>query len=187
MTAPARQRFTFDGYLLVEDDSVVKHEFLAGEVWAMAGGSPEHAAIIVNVSASLHGQLRGKPCRVYGSDLRVRVQATGLATYPDVTIICGSPELDPEDRKRQTVTNPTLIVEVLSPSTEDYDRGEKLEQYQRIESLCEVVLVAHDKRSVTVWRRTKETEWASDEYAGEGVVKLTSVPCELSLSDVYTV
>lgn len=126
MRLPPRQRFTFDEYLLLEDDAEVKHEFLDGEVWAMAGGPPEHAAIIGNVTTLLNVQLRGQRCRVHSTELRVRVKATGLATYPDVTVICGRLERDPDDRSGHTAINPRAIVEVLSLSTEGYDRGEKL-------------------------------------------------------------
>lgn len=111
---PARQTFSFEAYLELEEVSPVKHEFLAGQLWAMAGGTPDHAAISVNVSTLLSTTLRGRPCRVYSSDLRVRVPATGLGTYPDVTVVCGKPEFDSEDRKQRTVTNPRVIVEVLS-------------------------------------------------------------------------
>lgn len=185
MVQPARQQFSFDGYLMVEEDSPIKHEFLNGEVWAMAGGSPEHAAVIANVTAVLHAALRGNPCRVYSSDLRVRVRATGLTTYPDVTVICGAPELDPDDRKRQTVTNPTILVEVLSPSTERYDRGEKLDHYKRIETLREVVLVRHDERAVTVWRRLNGDEWTAEEYGRDAAPQLTSISCQLPVPEVY--
>src|SRR5258708_31296765 len=105
----------------------------------MAGGPPEHAAISMNIGSQLREQLRGRGCQAYSSDLRIRVLATGLATYPDVTVVCKPVELDPLDR--HTVTNPTLVVEVLSPSTAAYDRGEKLAHYQQIPSLREVVLV----------------------------------------------
>ena len=101
MAEPARQVFSFEAYLELEELSPVKHEFLAGQVWAMAGGTPDHAAISVNVSTLLSTTLRGRPCRVR-SDLRVRVLATGLGTYPDVTVVCGRPEFDGEDRKQQT-------------------------------------------------------------------------------------
>src|SRR5690606_31274388 len=121
----------------------IKHEFLDGLVWAMAGGSPEHAAIAANIVALLVNQLAGRRCRVFSSDLRVRVKATGLATYPDVTVVCEQLELDPDDPKGHTVTNPKLLVEVLSPSTAEYDRGEKLDHYRQIESLEVILLVAH--------------------------------------------
>lgn len=148
----------------------------------MAGGTPTHAAICVNVSSSLRAQLRGRGCQVYSSDLRIRVLETGLATYPDVTVVCKQAELDPEDRN--TVTNPTLVVEVLSPSTAAYDRGEKLENYKRIPSLREVVLVAHDEQLIEVWRRGDDGAWSRRE-ARHGRLALTAVDCTLTVDDVY--
>jgi Uma2 family endonuclease len=180
---PARQTFSFEAYLELEEVSPVKHEFLAGEVWAMAGGTPDHAAISVNVSTLLSTSLRGRPCRVYSSDLRVRVLATGLATYPDVTVVCGKPEFDGDDRKQRTVTNPRVIVEVPSPSTANYDRGEKLTHYQRIESLEELVLVADDERRVDVWRRTP-VGWAVSSTTA-GSVQLQALDVELPVVEIY--
>jgi len=161
----------------------VKHEFLAGEVWAMAGGTPDHAAISVNVSTLLSISLRGRPCRVYSSDLRIRVLATGLATYPDVTVVCGKPDFDGADRKQQTVTNPRVIVEVLSPSTVNYDRGEKLTHYQQIPSLQEIVLVASDEQRVDVWQRADEGWTLSSVTTGS--VRMISIEVEVPLAEVY--
>ena len=182
MAAPAHHRFTFDDYLRVEEDSSIRHEFLDGRVWAMAGGTPEHARICANVIALLNLALGSRRCSVYTTDLRIRVLATGLATYPDVSVICGQPELDPADPKRHTALNPKLLVEVLSPSTEDYDRGEKLDNYRQIASLDEVVLVHHGERKLVVWRRTG-TGWSATEYV-DGVIPLT-IGCELSIAAVY--
>jgi Uma2 family endonuclease len=185
MAHPAHQRFAFDDYLRVEEDSpTVKHEFLDGQVWAMAGGTPEHAAIAASVIALLQEAVRGKRCRVFTSDLRIRVRATGLATYPDASVVCDRTELDPEDQKRHTVLNPTVLVEVLSPSTEEYDRGEKLSHYQKIESLREVVLVAYDERRIDVWRREGEG-WRQLVVRESGAAELTSLGCTLGLDDVY--
>jgi Uma2 family endonuclease len=185
MGLPARQRFSFDEYLLLEEIAEVKHEFLDGEVWAMAGGSPEHAANIGNVTTLLNVQLRGQRCRVYSTELRVRVQATGLGTYPDITVICGHLERDPNDRTGHTAVNPRVIVEVLSPSTEGYDRGEKLSHYQLIPSLEEVVLVAHDRQEIEVVRREADGTW-SRHIAGPGqLARLTSLACDLSVIEVY--
>ena len=117
VTQPARQLFSFADYVLLEEMSTVKHEFLDGEVWAMAGGTPDHAAIAGNVFALLTTGLRGERCRVFTSDLRIRVRGTGLGTYPDASVVCDSLELDPEDQKGHTVLNPTVLVEVLSPSS----------------------------------------------------------------------
>ncbi len=184
MVAFARQRFTFGEYAELEETSTVRHEFLDGHVWAMAGGSPEHAAIAANVVALLHAQLRGKPCRVYTSDLRVRVSETGLGTYPDVTVICGRIETDAADPRHKTALNPQVIVEVLSPSTEDYDRGEKLAHYKRIASLREVVLVAYDEPRLEIWRRTSDG-WTVDVARGDAAVALPSLGCTLPLAEVY--
>ena len=185
MGLPARQRFSFDEYLLLEEIAEVKHEFLDGEVWAMAGGSPEHAAIICNVSTLLNVQLRGQRCRVYTIELRVRVKASGLGTYPDVTVVCGRLERDPDDRTGHTAINPRVLVEVLSPSTEEYDRGEKLSHYQAIPSLDEVVLVAHDRHEIEVVRREANGTW-SRHIAGPGqTARLTSLACDLAVTEVY--
>ena len=185
MGEPAHHRFTFDQYLMLEEDSGSKHEFLDGQVWAMSGGSPDHAAVAGNVLTLLNVQLSGKKCRVFTSDLRVRVVATGLGTYPDVSVICGRVELDPEDAKRHTVINPRLLVEVLSPSTEAYDRGEKLRHYQQIASVEEIVLVAHDRPEVEVVRREADGSW-SRHLAGDGeLAQLLSVGCALSVREVY--
>lgn len=121
-------RYTYREYLVFEEAANVRHEFLDGEIYAMAGGTREHAAICANIMSALSVELRGRGCQVHSSDLRVRVLETGLATYPDVTVIGDRVELDPEDRN--TITNPTLLVEVLSPSTAAYDRFEKLEHYK---------------------------------------------------------
>jgi Uma2 family endonuclease len=185
MGLPARQRFSFDEYLLLEEIAAVKHEFLDGEVWAMAGGSPEHAAVIGNVTTLLNVQLRGQRCRVYSTELRVRVKATGLGTYPDVTIVCGRLERDPDDRTGHTAINPRVLVEVLSPSTEEYDRGEKLSHYQMIPSLEEVVLVAHDRHEIQIVRREANGTW-SRHTAGSGqTARLTSIACDLAVAEVY--
>jgi len=138
--AAIRRHYTYREYIRLADEANVKLEFVAGELYAMAGGTPEHAALAANVSALLLLQLRGRRCRVHSSDLRVRVRATGLTTYPDVSVVCGEVEVDPEDAS--TALNPTVLVEILSPSTEDYDRGDRLDHYKQLASLREVVLVA---------------------------------------------
>jgi len=183
MAQAARQRISFEEYVRIEAMSAIRHEWLDGSVWAMAGGTPDHAAVAVNVSTQLATQLRGRPCRVYGSDLRLRVRATGLATYPDVTVICGRVQFDQRDSSRTTAVNPRLVVEVLSPSTEVYDRGEKLEHYKKVPGLEEILLVAHDARRVDVWRRHKGG-WRCTRVE-TGVAELVSVGCELSIAETY--
>jgi Uma2 family endonuclease len=184
VVAPVRQRFSFVEYLTLEEIAGVKHEFLDGHVWAMAGGTPAHAAIAANVIALLSAQLRDRPCRVFTSDLRIRVQATGLGTYPDVSVVCGRLETDPADPSGNTVTNPAVLVEVLSPSTEEYDRGEKLAHYQRIPSLAEIVLIAHDERRLEVWRRQGD-HWTVDVFRDGDRARLPSLESELAVAEVY--
>ncbi len=183
MSSLARhRRYTYSEYLALEAHANVRHEFFEGEIYAMAGGTPEHAAFCVNVSTAFNVQLRDRGCRVHSSDLRIRVLETGLATYPDITVVCGRAELDPVDRN--TITNPVVVVEVLSPGTAEYDRGEKLAQYQRIPSLREVVLVAHDERLIEIWRREEGGAWIRSE-ARSGSIRIASIDCTLDVADVY--
>jgi Uma2 family endonuclease len=137
------------------------------------------------VTALLGAALSGKPWSTFSSDLRVRVIKTSLGTYPDVTVVCGQLELDPEDHKRHTVTNPTVIVEVLSPSTEAYDRGEKLEHYKAIPSLAEVVLVAHDREEIEIVRREADGSWSRHVAARGRSAELASLGVSLPLDAVY--
>jgi Uma2 family endonuclease len=178
-----RHRYTMDDYLAVEEMSPVRHEFLNGEIYAMAGGTPEHAALSAAVVTVLGARLRGGPCRPYSGDLRIRVRATGLATYPDAAVVCGEPARDPESPTH--VTNPTVIVEVLSPSTEDYDRGEKRGHYQRIESLREYVLVAQDRRRVEVWFRDEAGAWQSRVHESGDDVDLPSLHLRVAVDELY--
>ncbi|MCA9553825.1 MAG: Uma2 family endonuclease [Myxococcales bacterium] len=180
----AHHSFTFPEYLRVEEESGLKHEFLDGRVWAMAGGTPEHAAIAANIIAWLSSQLRGRPCRVFSADLRIRVLDTGLTTYPDVAVVCERLEVDAQDPSGNTVTNPVVLVEVLSPSTEDYDRGEKLAHYKRIPALQEVLLVAHDEQRLEVWRRT-DTGWSLELAQGTAAARLRSLQLDLPVDEVY--
>ncbi|PRQ10257.1 Uma2 family endonuclease [Enhygromyxa salina] len=181
----ARQRHTFREYLDLEAISPIKHEFFGGHVWAMAGGSPDHARFAVNISTALANQLRGRPCAVFSSDLRIRVQATGLATYPDVSVICGELECASQDPGGNTVTNPVVIIEVLSPSTEDYDRGEKLAHYKLIPSLRDIVFVAHDERRLELWRRVDADRWTLEVVRDRGAATLASIACTLDVAAVF--
>jgi Uma2 family endonuclease len=184
MVAPAhRIRYTYAEYLALEASSNVKHEFLDGQIYAMAGGTPEHAALAAAVIGLLFPELRRGRCRAHDADLRVRVPSTGLATYPDVTVVCGPIERD--ERDEQAVTNPTLIVEVLSRSTEVYDRGDKFEHYKTLPSLRQYVLVSHRERCVEVWTRDAGGGWTSA-VAREGeVARLDSVGARLDVSELY--
>jgi Uma2 family endonuclease len=185
MVEPAHHRFTFAEYVTLDEDSGTKHEFLAGQVWAMAGGTPDHAAIAGNVVTLLNVQLSGQKCRVFSSDLRVRVVETGLGTYPDVSVVCGRLEIDPQDPKRQTVVNPRVLVEVLSPSTEEYDRGDKLNHYQKIASLEEVVLIAHDRPEIEIVRKQPDGTWSRHFARATETARLSSISCDLPVAEVY--
>lgn len=183
MSAPApRHKHTFAEYLELEEIARVRHEFYRGEIYAMAGGTPEHAAMAAEITSQLGRQLDGTPCRAYSSDLRVRVKATGLATYPDVTVICGPSERDPESATH--VTNPKVVIEVASDSTEDYDRGEKLQHYQQIASLEAVVLVDHKQPRIELWTRG-EAGWQSRQFGAGQMVPLTAVGCSLGVDSIY--
>ena len=184
MTTPlphARHHHSYEEYLAYERDSELKHEFDGGEIIAMAGGSRRHNALASRISAALENA-RSADCTAYQSHQRIRVLATGLATYPDASMTCGSIESDPADRSSETITNPILLVEVLSPSTEYADRGYKWEQYQLIPSLQEYVLVSQTVPRVEVYRRLTD-RW---EYfdVREGTVKLTT-GAMLDLSSLY--
>ena len=177
----ARHHYTYEEYLTYERDSELKHEFDAGEIFAMAGGSPRHSALASRISAALENT-RPDGCTAFQSDMRIRVLATGKATYPDASMVCGAIELDAADSSRTTITNPTLIVEVLSPSTEEVDRGSKWRDYQLIPSLQEYVLVNQAPR-LEIYRRIKSGTWEYLEVR-EGEVTLTS-GATLDLSMLY--
>jgi Uma2 family endonuclease len=177
-----RHHYTFQEYLELEEVAGVRHEFYEGEIYAMAGGTPEHAAMAAAITAMLVTQLEAAPCRVYSSDLRVRVLATGLATYPDVTVICGPTERDPNSSNH--VTNPRLVVEVLSRSTADYDRGEKLQHYQQIPVLEAIVLVDATTPRIELWARGPDG-WHAQQYAAGELVTLAAIGAVLSVDDVY--
>ncbi len=176
-------RYTYRDYLDLERAANVKHEFLDGEIYAMAGGTPEHAALAMAVGSALLTRLRGGPCRVYSSDLTVRVLETGLATYPDVSVVCGDLERDPESAV--TVTNPRLVVEVTSDGTEAYDRGEKLEHYRRIPSLAAILVISHRERRFDLW--TRRPDGAFDVATAErgGAVTIDPLGLSLEVDEVY--
>jgi Uma2 family endonuclease len=150
-------RMSYREYVAREAVSDCRHEFLHDEVFAMAGGTPEHGALAAAVVGELRASLRGKACRVYSSDVRVRVLATGLATYPDASVVCQRLETDPEDA--DAIVNPVVLVEVLSDSTEACDRGVKVAHYRRIVSLREYVLVGEGEPLVEVYRRNERDHW----------------------------
>jgi len=175
-------RYTYDEYLAYERDSGLEHEFEAGEIYAIAGGSLRHSALASRVSAALE-VARRPGCIAFQSDLRVRVLATGKATYPAASLVWGAIERDPADASGHTITNPTLIVEVLSPSTEEDDRGNKWQHYQLIPSLTEYVLVSQSHARVECFRRLPSGAWEYRDVV-EGSIAL-ECGATLELSALY--
>jgi len=174
---------TYADYLAAERNSELRHEYLRGSITAMAGGTPEHAALALAVGAELRAVLRGKPCRVYGPDLRIRIDPTDLSTYPDATVVCGPPQFSVMDP--HAIVNPTLIVEVLSDSTEAYDRGQKFSHYRRLDSLKEFLLVSQREARLELFRRADDGSWRLTE-AGQGEsLTIDSLNVTLSTDDVY--
>lgn len=181
---PTRRRVTVEEYLHLERSSETRNEYLDGEIFARAGASRRHNLIAVNVAATLHGQLRGRPCEVYPGDMRLHIPATGLYTYPDVTGVCGEPRF--EDAELDTLLNPTLVIEILSPTTEGYDRGKKFAHYRTIESLREVVLISQEEPRVESFSHQADGHWVLSEAVRlDETVALASIGCELRLADVY--
>jgi Uma2 family endonuclease len=184
MVAQPIAAMTEEEYLAFERASDARHEFLDGRVYAMAGASVDHGRIIQNTSSSLFNQLGDGPCEAITNDLRVRVSATQLNTYPDIVVVCGEPELT--DDRQDTLLNPTVLIEVLSPSTEAYDRGAKWLHYQRIESLREYVLIAQDAPAIEHYVRQGDGSWRYEATIGLGSsVTLPSLGCALALAIVY--
>lgn len=184
MSTQPRHRYSPAEYLELDREADYKSEFLNGEIFAMGGASARHALIVVNASSELRSQLRERPCTVYSTDLRVRASEHGLWAYPDVVVICGEPKF--VDEAFDTVENPILIVEVLSPSTKNYDRGEKFEHYRKLESLREYVLIAQDKPLVEHYVKQQDGTWVFSEAAGvTAAIELPSIGCSLALSELY--
>ena len=182
MSQPQRH-YTLDDYFAVEETSLVKHEFRDGEIFAMAGASLAHNDIAANVLALLRSALRDTGCRAFGSDLRVATYG-GLYTYPDVSVICGTPTL--VTGRPDTATNPVLLVEVLSDATRDYDRGDKLAAYRTIAALREVLLIDQAAVLVERWRRRDDASWSHDSYPSlADVIALAAVPVALPLREAY--
>jgi Uma2 family endonuclease len=187
MGLPAeRQRYSIAEYLHRERSASDKHEYRDGEILLMAGGTVDHSLIVANVIRELGNLLKGKPCRVFDSNLRVRIPRKVLYTYPDVSVICGPRETDPNDSAGETLTNPRLIVEVLSPSTEAYDRGEKFDRYRELDSMVEYVLVSQETPRIETFFRQADGTWLLTPVSGlASSSKLRSVEVELPLGEVY--
>ena len=183
MSTSATQRYTVDEYLALERASDEKHEYFDGEIFAMAGGSMQRSLIGANTVRELGNKLQDRPCRVFNSDMRVWCP-TGLRTYPDASVVCNQPQL--EDSEKDTLLNPIVVVEVLSPSTEAYDRGRKFEIYKSIESLREYVLVAQDRAHVDCFTRQPSGGWLLTSATGlESSIEIPALECSIRLAEIY--
>jgi Uma2 family endonuclease len=176
-------RYTYAQYVALEKESSTKHEFFDGEIYAMAGGSEDHSAITARVLAALDGAIGERPCRAHTPDLRIYVEAVGLATFPDGSVICGPFEQHPPSPVA-TAVNPTIVLEVTSDSSEEYDTGGKLEAYKTISTLREYIVVSHRERRITVHRRTEDT-WTLRVAIAGGKVTIETLGAELAVDAVY--
>ena len=184
MPLQPKPRLTPEDYLAIERSADFKSEYFDGEIFAMTGASAAHNIITLNVGSEIRQQLKNRPCIAYSNDMRVKVDPTGLYTYPDLVVVCGKAQL--EDAHLDTLLNPTLIVEVLSDSTEAYDRGRKFEHYRKLESLAEYVLISQHWPHVESYRRQPDHHWLLTESSGlDGVLRLESIDCELALAEIY--
>ncbi len=180
----AQRRLTAQQYLELEPLSEVKHEWVNGELFAMAGASAAHNRICFNLAVTLGSALVGSPCRGYTSDQRVRIPSTGLYTYPELTFVCGEVEYDPFSA--ETLINPTLLVEVLSPSTEAWDRGGRFAHYRRLPSLSEFLLVAQDRLCVEHYLRQGDTWVLTAHSEPDAVLTLASWDAHVRIATVYS-
>lgn len=184
MSTQPKTRYTPEEYLALERKAAYKSEYFNGEIFAMAGASPRHVLIVTNLVIQLGVQLKKRACTVYSSDLRLNVAPTGAYTYPDVIVVCGEPQFS--DEQKDTLINPNVIVEVLSESTQGYDRGGKFEQYRTLESFKECVLVAQDKPHVEHFTRQSDNRWILTETNNmEDSIELISINCTLALEEIY--
>ncbi|MEJ7591663.1 MAG: Uma2 family endonuclease [Planctomycetaceae bacterium] len=184
MSIIPKPRFTPEQYLAIERAAEFRSEFFCGEMFAMVGASRKHNLIAGNVSRRINQQFDGRPCEVYQSDMRVKVNKTGLYTYPDVVATCDQPRF--EDHQVDTLLNPRVVVEVLSPSTELWDRGKRFEHYRAIGSLQEFVLIAQDHVLVERFTLNADGQWALLDYRTlDDTLILDSISCQIKLSEIY--
>lgn len=185
MVLATKKLFTPEEYLAMEEVADYKSEYFQGEIFAMSGGSANHSTITSNCITGLNLALKAKPCRVFESNMRLLVKRNGLYTYPDVMVVCGKVEFVP--KRNDTLTNPVIIVEVLSPSTRDYDRVKKFALYKPLDSLREYLLVDSEQIHVTHLRRTDpESAWTIEMYDDlQTVLHLDSVGCDLALAQIF--
>lgn len=184
MSLQPKRHLTPEEYLTIERQTEVRSEYFDGEMFLMAGANERHNLIVSNIVGELRSQFKNRPCKVYPRDMRVRIPATTLYTYPDVIAICDKPQF--EDEHNDTLLNPNVIIEVLSDSTEAYDRGRKFEHYRTLESLSDYLLVVQDTHRIEHFTRQTDGRWLlSISHTLEDVVEIESVGCRLILAEVY--
>ena len=184
MVAQQDRLLTQEEYLAFERTSEVKHEYVAGEIFAMTGATRRHNLIAGNTLSGIRPQLRGRRCEIYPSDMRVKIEALGIYTYPDLSVVCGPPRF--EERREDTLLNPLLLIEVLSPSTEQYDRGMRFRRHQLIPSFAEYLLIAQDRPRIEHYLRQDDSSWVqtvSEDLAA--TLTLPTINCTLPLAMVY--
>jgi Uma2 family endonuclease len=184
MSTVPKHFITPEEYLLRERKAEFRSEYFRGEMFAMAGASANHNLIVLNAGSQLREQLKKKPCRVYPSDLKLRIEATGLYTYPDISVVCGEPQI--ESDSGDVLLNPVVLVEVLSDSTEGYDRGKKFEHYRTIPGLEHYVLIAQDRYSIDCFTRSNDGSWNLTSCQGlDEKIMLDAIESELFGTEVY--
>jgi Uma2 family endonuclease len=177
-------RITPEEYLALERKAEIKSEYIDGEMFAMSGAQREHNTIMVNLATELGVQLMDRPCEVYVADMRTKVSKTGLYTYPDAVVVCGEPEF--EDAQLDTLINPQIIIEILSKSTESYDRGKKFAHYRTLDSLQEYLLVSQTECRIERYARQDDGNWLYSETTDPGgSIELAAIACRLSMSRLY--
>jgi Uma2 family endonuclease len=186
LSAHKRRFYTIEEYLRLERVATDKHEYRDGEIVAMSGGTDDHSLIIANTVGEIRNRLKGKSCRVYESNLRLTIPRAGRYLYPDATIFCKKPALDPKDDHHETVLDPRVVIEVLSPSTAAYDRGEKFDIYRMVESIQEYVLISTTEARVETFYRQPDGAWVFGTAAGlKASIKLRAVELEVPFEEIY--
>ena len=184
MALPESTYISEKEYLALDADSDIRYEYASGEIFAMAGASREHNLICSNTHVSLANQLREHPCEVYQSDMRVQIKAKSAYRYADIVVVCGEPDF--VDTKPVSLTNPTLIIEVLSSSTEDKDHKQKSQEYRKIPSVQEYVIISQDSPYIERYRRQDELNWLYTDFNGlDKQLELASIDCTLELAEVF--
>jgi Uma2 family endonuclease len=184
MSRASTNNLTVAEYLALERKASFKSEYFQGEAFAMAGGTSEHSLIATNFTGEARSRLKNKPCVVFNSDLRVKVASTGLYTYPDASIVCGQLQFD--DQQKDTLINPTVLVEVLSESTQSYDRGIKSRHYRKIDSLQELLLISQDSPTIEYYIRSPAGDWLFRESESlEATLRLASIGIDIPVAEIY--